>query len=311
MPGRSQNLRIVDPILSALSRGYVFPDLACETLFPRVTVDKEAGKIPQFGKEAFRIYQTERALRAKSNRINPEDYSSIDFVLDEHDLEYPIDYRERQEADKVLPLERWGTSVVTQGIRLRCEKKCADLAQDPANYPAGSKVALAGGDKFSDKANSDPIGVIEDGKDAVRQKTGSLPNTGVIPYQVWKIMKQHPQFIERIKYSMKGVITVELLKEILEVDNIIIARSVYDNEAGGAFTDIWGSSIVLAYVPTKSNDEERSEYQPSFGYTFEKRDHPQVDTRVEDGKIQIIRNTDIFRPYIVGAEAGYLIQNAI
>lgn len=311
MPGRTAQLRIVDPILSALARGYIFPDLACEVLFPRVTVEKEAGKIPQFGKEAFRIYQTERALRAKSNRINPENYSALDFILEEHDLEYPIDYRERQEADKVLPLERWATNVVTQGIRLRCEKKCADLAQDPNNYPAGNKVALAGTDKFTDKANSDPIGVIEDGKDVVRRNVGALPNTAVIPYQVWKELKQHPQLIERIKYSMKGVVNVDILKEIIEVEQIIIARSVYDNEAGGAFADIWGTSIVMAYVPKKENSEERSEYQPSFGYTFEKRDHPQVDTRVEDGKVQVIRNTDIFRPYIVGAEAGYLIQGAI
>ena len=97
--GRLANLRIVDPILSALARGYIFPELACEALFPMVRVEKEAGKLPKFGKEAFRIYQTERALRAKSNRINPEEYGSIDVILAEHDLEYPIDYRERQEAE--------------------------------------------------------------------------------------------------------------------------------------------------------------------------------------------------------------------
>jgi hypothetical protein len=29
--------------------------------FPFVPVDKEGGKIPKFGKEAFKIYNTERA----------------------------------------------------------------------------------------------------------------------------------------------------------------------------------------------------------------------------------------------------------
>ena len=32
-----------------------------------------------------------------------------------------------------------------------------------------------------------------------------------------------------------------------------------------------------------------------------------VDTRTEDGKLEIVRNTDIFRPYMLGAEAGYLV----
>ncbi|WP_298438049.1 hypothetical protein [Geobacter sp.] len=308
MAGRTSELRIVDPILTTFARGYKNAALVCDTLFPWVGVDKEAGKLPQFGKEAFRIYQTLRALRAKSNRINPESYGHIDVILEEHDLEYPIDYRERQEASQVLPLERWATNVVTQGIRLRCEKQCADLAQDVNSYPTGNKIVLAGGDKFSAPTTSNPIGVIEDGKDAVRQRIGTNPNTGVIGYEAWKKMKQHPQFIDRIKYSMKGVLTVDLLKEIIEVDNIIIGAAVFDNEAGGAFTDLWADNIILAYVPQKANDAERSEYEPSFGYTFRKKDHPLVDTRVEDGKVQIIRNTDIFKPYIVGGEAGYLIK---
>ena len=29
----------------------------------------------------------------------------------------------------------------------------------------------------------------------------------------------------------------------------------------------------------------------------------------EDGKIELIRNTDIFRPFLLGADAGYLISD--
>ena len=309
---RLANLRIVDPILSTLARGYIFPELACEALFPMVRVEKEAGKLPQFGKEAFRIYSTERALRAKSNRINPEDYGDIDVVLTEHDLEYPIDYRERDEAENVLPLERWATNVVTKALRIRCEKQCADLAQNPANYAAGNKIALAGGDKFSDKVNSDPLGVIDDGKDAIRQKIGAEPNTMVIGYQVWKKLKRHPQVVDLIKFSQKGVVSVDIFKEAVEMKNIIIGRSAYDSEVAGAgLTDVWGNTITMAYVPEKSADAERTEYEPSYGYTFGKKNQPTVDTYVEGGKVQLIRNTDIFKPYIVGAEGGYLIYDVI
>ena len=308
---RTAKLRIVDPILSTLARGYIFPELACETLFPMVRIEKEAGELPQFGKEAFRIYQTERALRAKSNRINPEDYGSIDVKLKEHDLEYPIDYREREESANVLPLERWATNVVTKGLRIRCEKKCADLAQNPANYAAGNKLALAGGDKFSDYVNSSPTGVFDDAKDQVRQTIGAEPNTAVIAYNVWKKLKRHPELLGLIKYSQKGVLTLDLLKEIIEVENVVIGRSAYDNEAGGPLVDVWSNTIVMAYVPKQQADTERTEYDPSFGYTFGKKNQPTVDTYVEGGKVQIIRNTDIFEPYIVGAEAGYLIYNAI
>ncbi|CBJ43007.1 hypothetical protein [Ralstonia solanacearum] len=304
--GRLSNLRVVDPVLTNLSIGYTNADLVGTVLFPYVPVDKEGGKIPKFGKEAFKIYNTERALRARSNRINPEDGDGVTISLDEHDLEYPIDYRESDEA--AFPLEAHATHVVTEGIRLRHEKKVADLVQNTASYAASNKIVLAGTSRFTDKANSDPIGVIEDGKEAVRGKIGRYPNTAVIGAASWKALKQHPQFLERIKYSMKGVLTLDLIKEILEVENIVVGRAIYANDKG-VFGDLWGDNIVLAYVAPGRAGVERTPYEPSFGYTLRKKSMPQIDTRTEDGKLELVRNTDNFQTVLLGAEAGYLIAD--
>ena len=123
----------------------------------------------------------------------------------------------------------------------------------------------------------------------------------VIGYQVWKKLKRHPQIVDLIKFSQKGVVNVDIFKEAVEVDNIIIGRSAYDSEVAGAgLTDVWGNTITMAYVPKKN-----------AGYTFGKKNQPTVDTYVEGGKVQLIRNTDIFEPYIVGAEGGYLIYDVI
>ena len=257
--GRLSKLRVVDPVLSALATGYSNAAFVGDQLLPFVLVDKEGGKIPRFGKDAFRVYNTERALRAKSNRINPEDIGGADIVLDEHDLEFPIDYRE--DAESAFPLQAYATDRVVEGIRLRHEKKVADLAQNTANYAASNKIVLAGTSRFTDKANSDPIGVFEDGKEAVRGKIGKYPNTAVIGAASWKAIKQHPQFLERIKYSMKGVLTVELLKEILEVERIVVGRAVYSSDTG-TFGDLWGDNIVLAYVAQQRQGAEDRHAQP-------------------------------------------------
>ena len=95
--GTLSKKRVVDPVLTNLARGYSNNQYIASSLFPIVEVNKEGGKIPEFTKESFKIYNTERAIRARSNRINPEDRTEIDFVLTEHDLEYPIDYREAQD----------------------------------------------------------------------------------------------------------------------------------------------------------------------------------------------------------------------
>lgn len=304
--GRLEDLRVVDPVLTTLARGYSNAQLVADALFPFATVEKEAGKIPQFGKEAFKIYNTERALRAKSNRISPEGTTTLDYVCDEHDLEYPIDYRESDEA--MFPLEEHGTMVVTEGIRLRHEKKSAELAQTAGNYPSGNKITLSGTSQFT-HASSDPVGVIEDGKEAVRAKIGKRPNVMVIGALSFRALKNHAQLLDRIKYSMTGVVTVDLMKQIFGIANIVVGEAVYASDAG-VFSDVWADNCILAYVPGASPQGERTPYEPAFAYTLRKRGKPEIDKRDEEGgKIRLIRNTDIFVPKIVGAEAGYLISD--
>lgn len=306
--GRLSKLRMVDPVLSALALGYSNAAFVGDQLLPFVIVDKEGGKIPTFGKDAFKVYATERALRAKSNRINPEDVDGIDVSLDEHDLEYPIDYRE--DAESAFPLQAHATNRVVEGIRLRHEKMVADMTQNPASYPVGNKIALSGTDVFT-HADSDPEGVVDDAKAAVRDKTVKEPNTMVIGYKSWHAMKRHPALKAILSDTRSRLVQIADLREIFEIENIVVGKGIYSNYAGQT-VDLWGNTLVLAYVPlgapgAAGDSPVRSAYEPSYGYTLRKKNNPVVDTRTEDGKLEIIRNTDIFRPYILGAEAGFLV----
>ena len=299
------NRRIVDPVLTNIARGYNNAALIGTTLFPVVTVEKEAGKIPQFSKEAFKIYNTERAIRAKSNRISPEGRTTIDFVLDEHDLEYPMDYREIDED--VTPLKIYATHVVTDGISLRLEKLIADISQNLSTYPSGNKVTLAAGDKFTN-TSSNPFTVFDAAKEAVRAKIAQRPNVCIIGASAYNALKNHPAILDRIKYTQTAVMTPALLKSLLDFDELYIGDSVYATDAG-VFTDIWSDNVVIAYVPKANADSPRSYYEPAFAYTLRKKNNPVVDSYTEGGKVEIIRNTDIFIPKVVGSDAGYLIND--
>ena len=306
--GRLSKLRVVDPVLSALAIGYSNAAFVGDQLLPFVMVDKEGGKIPRFAKDAFRVYNTERALRAKSNRINPQDIDGVDVSLDEHDLEYPIDYRE--DAEAAFPLQAHATDRVVEGIRLRHEAMVASMTQNPANYPTGNKIALSGTDVFTDPG-SDPESVVDDAKAAIRAKIVKEPNTLVIGYGTWRALKRHPQLKAILSDTRSRLVQLADLREIFEIENIVVGKGVYAN-ANDQTVDLWGNTMVFAYVPpgapgAAGDAPVRSAYEPSFGYTLRKKGNPVVDTRTEDGKLEIIRNTDIFRPYLLGAEAGYLV----
>lgn len=310
--GRLSKLRVVDPVLSALAMGYSNMAFVGDQLLPFVNLDKEGGKIPVFGKDAFRVYATERALRAKSNRINPDDIGDIDVSLDEHDLEFPIDYRE--DAESAFPLQAHATNRVVEGIRLRHEKMVADMTQNPASYPTGNKIALSGADVFTDP-DSDPEGVVDDAKAAVREKIVKEPNTMVIGYRTWRYLKRHPQMKAILSDTRSRLVQLADLREIFEIENIVVGKGVYATDAGTT-VDLWGSTMVLAYVPpgapaAAGDAPVRTAYEPSFGYTLRKKGSNVVDTRMEDAKLEIVRNTDIFRPYMLGAEAGYLVTGTV
>ncbi|MGB5893892.1 MAG: major capsid protein [Ignavibacteriaceae bacterium] len=297
--------RVVDPVLSKLARGYHNAQMIATHLFPIVTTSKEGGKIPEFTKESFKIYKTERAIRAKSNRINPEDRTEIDYVLTEHDLEYPLDYREIEED--MLPAKINATKIVTDGISLRLEKLAADLAQDLTTYPTGHKVTLGAGDKF-DNITSDPFATINAAKEQIRSAIAVRPNTCILGASAYASLKEHPAVMERIKYSQKGIITPELLKALFDFDNLVIGDSVYASD-DDTFNDVWSDNVIVAYVPPRLSDIQRSFYEPSFAYTLRKKNNPIVDSYDESGKVLIIRNTDIFEPKVVGSAAGYLIND--
>lgn len=300
--GTLADRRMVDPVLTDLARGYSNASFIFPKLFPLVKVAKEAGKIPQFNKEAFKIYNTERAIRAKSNRISPEGHSSIDFVLTEHDLEYPVDYREVSED--LLGLRQHATNVVTDAILLRNEKAAADIAQTLGNYAATNKVTLSGTDQW-DNAASDPITVIEDARHAVRGQIAKFPNVAILGVQAYKELSHHADVLDKIKYTQHSVMTVALLQTLLNIPKIYIGEAVYETDAG-VLTDVWADNMILAFVPQSENT---SFYEPSFGYTLRKNDMPIIDTYDEGGKLELIRNTDLLVSKIVGADAGYIIND--
>jgi hypothetical protein len=203
--------------------------------------------------------------------------------------------------------QEYGTMVTMEGIMLTHEKTCADIATNPANYPAGNKTALSGTDVWSDYANSDPIAQIKDYKSAVRSRIAKYPNTLLLGATAFEALQNHPKVVERIKYSQLGVVTVDLLSALLNIENVVVGNGVYSSD-GDTFADIWADVAILAYVPR----DPRTPYEPSYGYTLRKRNMPETDVYDENGgKVQMVRTTDNWQVKMVGPDAGYLVTNIV
>ena len=302
-----QALRVQDPVLTNLAKGYHNLELVGEVLMPTVEIDKEAGKIPKFGRLAFRLPSTVRNLRGTSNRLDPEDITAIDVALEEHDVEYAIDYREENEA--IFSLRQFALNTTQDVIALGREKEVATLALDESKYDSGNKVTLSGTSKITSK-QADIFAMFDTGIRAVKRAIGRKPNVCVIAGDVWAALKEHPAVIEKLKYSQVAIVTPEVFAKLIGIDTVKIGEAVY--EESNQLKDIWSDAIVLAYVAPRSTERKGTVYEPSYGYTVRRQGGLFVDTYKENGgKLEVIRTTDIHKPHLLGASAGYLIKGCL
>jgi hypothetical protein len=301
--------RVVDPVLTSAAQGYTNNEFVGAVLFPKVPVTQRGGKILTFGKEDFMLYATGRSPGQNTKRVT-FGYKGDPYSLESHSLEGLLPIETLQEADAVPGIDMSMVTVNgTQNIiALRLEKAQADTARNPSNYGAGNKVTLSGSSQWNDP-NSDPIAAIEAGKDAVRAKIGKRPNVAVIGATVFSALKTHPKILERIKYTGRDVATVELLASLFGLAQVKVGEAVYAGD-DGAFSDVWGKDVILAYVEVGTVAEQG---KPSYGYTYQLGGYPVVEVPYFERNVKswVFPVTDEVAPVVAGSSAGYLIQNAV
>jgi len=307
---RIDDLRIVDPVLTTIAQGYSNNVFVSSKLFPIVTVPKLKGKIPMFGKEAFLVRNTIRAVRADSNRIPPSDISLEEFETQERDVEIAIDYIEEEEAFDFTRYEQRITKELMDILLLGKEKEAADYVQNPDNFDSDLKLGITSSEAWNDYSltDVDPIEIIRDAMASVRAKIARYPNTCIVGDSAYRALVSHPKLIERVKYSGVSKINTSILSELIDVPNIYVGMAVHTID-GENFSDVWQDNMVLAFVDSNEKSN-RSEFNPSYGYTFQREGKPEVDSYYENGgKIKIIRNTDNYCIKVTAPDAAFLIYN--
>ncbi|MBC7600531.1 MAG: major capsid protein [Polaromonas sp.] len=305
--------RVIDPILTTIAQGYQNSEMVASFLFPTVPVGLRGGNIITFGKEAFMLYATQRAPGENTKRVS-FGYAGAPYALVDYSLEGLVPMEVSQEAQNSPGIDLGQGAIVSVSaiMALRFEKQAADIARTAATYAAANKVTKSGTAQWSDITSgvSDPIADIETAKEAVRAATGKRPNTVVMGAVVMAKLRQHPKVVDRIKYTGRDVATPELLASLFGVARVVVGDAIYSNDAGTAFTDVWGKDVVVAYTEIGSM---AAQGLPSYGYNYQLNGYPIVEEPYYDrsAKSWIYPVTRVEAPVMASASAGYLITNAV
>ena len=304
-----RNLRgQIDPVLTNLALGYKQAEFIGEKLMPVVFTDKEGVKVPKFGKGSFVEHATERAVGAASNVITLDTPHYLPIVLEEHDLMAGVDYREA--AESLFDERAKATRRAVLGVQLRQELETAALLQSKQSYESGHYKDLSAATQWSD-ANANPVKDVADAKETVRAACGVKPNVLVLGASVAHALSYHPALQAMLGSGERKLITLDLLKILFEVDEVIIGNAVSAPAPNKQTHDVWGKFAALIVRPTvhsTGNDEG----EPAFGYTFRRKGMPVVDRFEQNGgKVEYARYTDIRKVAAVGGACGFLFDKAV
>lgn len=301
----TRSARVVDPILTTHAQGYRQQQLVGELLFPRVPVAVSGGKILQFGKEAFMLYNAARAPGGATKRVQ-FGYEGLPYALDQERLEGKVPREWMRDASAVpgIDLGQRAINGVMKILTLALEYQQSKLARNAALYDVNHKLALSAGDKWSADTGK-PVTDVKDGKEAVRASTGVEPNVCLLSPSAWSAASENPQVLERRKYVEKGPVTLDEFARLIEVERVVVGKAVYHD--GQQFQDVWGNDCVLAYAPQVSSGME----EPSYGYTYTMDGNPLVEQPYyENNPASWFYPTTFERaPVLTGEAAGFLIQN--
>lgn len=249
-----------------------------DKIFPIIKVTKQSDVYFEYSKaDSFRDEVKQRAQGSES--------AGFDFNITERDpyfckkyaLHYDITQEERVNFDAPLDLDRDTVTLLTNKMLLNREINFKNKFFKTATWGKDiTGVASAPGvnqvQKWSSPTSS-PVADINAQMLAMAQATGEKPNFAIMSPDVLYALKQHEEIMDRIKYTQRGVITLELIAQLFELEAIYIPWGVvnvgpvgkdFDDAQSGESTGFIYSGSMLLGHRTKTPSLKA----PSAGYIF-------------------------------------------
>lgn len=257
----------VDRPLTNISIAYMQDparSFVADKVFPIVPVQKQSDKYFVYRRSDWHRTQAENRADATESAGSGYNLTTDGYSAVVRAVHKDVGDQVRANSDEPINMDRDATQWVTQQLLLDRERRFVESHMQSGIW--ADDVTPATG--WSDP-DSDPIGDIADQGLVIAGATGIRPNKLVIGADVWKALKNHPDILDRIKYTQRGIVTVDLLAALFDVDEVLVTWAVLndtdEDPAGGSEDSAFmvTESALLCYA-----NPSPSILQPSAGYTF-------------------------------------------
>ena len=272
----------VDQPLTNMSLAYLqsATNFVASRVFPNIRVQKQSDVYFTHDRSYFNRNSAKLRAPATEAAIAGLGVGTESYFAKVVSLKRQIPWQVMANADAEVQLERANTLALMQNMMIEKEVDWASRyfttgvwgteyagVADSTSGPGTDEVI-----KWSDDTSSTPIENVREGKTDMQEATGYRPNVMVTNQRVLDTLSDHPDIIDRIKYS-GGVgnqnparTTRQALAELFEVDRIEVMGAIQNEAAEGdaeSNSFIGGNHAALFYVPPAPGL-----MTVSAGYTF-------------------------------------------
>jgi len=302
----------VDAILTSISTAYMQnqTQFIASQVFPVIPVTKQSDKYYTYPKGDW--FRDEAQLRPPATESAGSGYSvsTDNYNCDVWAFHKDVDDQTRANTDSPLNADRDATLFVAQRMLLRREIQWVTDYFATSVWGTDNTTAT----DWDNYTSSDPISDIETAKAVILGRTGFLPNTLVLGYDVYRSLKHHPDIIDRFKYTSSENMTADILARLFEVGRILVPTAIRNSSPEGAaasFGFTHGKNALLCYV-----NPSPSLMQPSAGYHFAWNGvsdglGTSIGTtmfRIPEKRVDRIESQMAWDNKVVGADLGYFFS---
>lgn len=274
MPQPTLNSVHVDAILTNISVAYMQnqDNFIADKVFPVIPVDKKSDKYFIYTKNDWFRDEAQRRGPATESAGGGFNLSTDTYSADVFAFHKDVPDQIVANADSPLNPLREAAEFVTHRLLLRRELQFVSDFMSPGVWgntvqgTAGTATAGLTATQWSNYTSSDPIENIEEAKSDILSQTGMEANTLVLGYEVFRQLKNHPDLVDRIKYTSSQTITSEMIAAMFDIPRVIVSKAVRATNAEGAteaYAFATGKTAMLCHVaPTPGL------MTPSAGYMF-------------------------------------------
>jgi len=268
----------IDRALTNISTAYIQDEsvFIADKVFPQVPVQKQSDVYFTYDKGD--LYRDEARLRGNATESVGSDYNvdvSEPYYCKLYALHKDVTDQERANYDVPLNADRDATEFIIQKMFIHRERNWATKYFKTGVWGTDITGVEAPGDgeelgenevvKWSSSAST-PIEDVCAMIIKMAGETGFRPNKLVLAPDVFYALKNHEDILDRIKYTQKGIVTVDLLATLFEVDQVHIPWAVANDSVQGKDDNvdfIMNGGMLLCH-----SQKSPALKKPTAGYTF-------------------------------------------